>query len=187
MKKFLLVAMCLLTLVCLCACQDDIYKQMNDVLAADYAEIAVSIETTKGSDTLTSSVTVKNSDGKSTVTYRIEKFTEISADQIPDSYKTVHSGTVQIVDGVETGDVLQGISFAKFAYPSYNFRKEYFEKEKFQDGVFTAEVFAPKMFMKDDINCTDMTVEFHYESEQKVLTLCYLENGVSVKVTYTMK
>lgn len=192
MKKFLLVAMCVLTLVCLCACKKDMYKKMDEIVSADYAQINISVETTKGNDKLSSQITVKNQENKSTVDYNVEMFTKITSDQIPENYKTTYIGKVEMTDGVvtsETGDKIDLLDFSKAVSIRCRFDKTYFSDAEFVEGVFTAKVLAPRQFMGDSsLNCSEMDVRFEYEAEQKVLTISYVDNkGVSVKIIYAMQ
>lgn len=194
MKKVLIVVMCLLLLVCLCACNKDQYKKMTKVVAADYGTIKVSAETVKGSDKLNSVVNIKNQDNKSTISYSVERFTKISADKIPTEYKTTYVGAVELVDGVQTsqtGDKLEGIEFAEVGqgHLKFNFDKSYFADAEFKDGVFTAKVLATRQFIGYSLmDCTDMTVRFDYEAEMKVLTVHYTDaNDVSITITYEMQ
>lgn len=190
MKKVLLVLVCVLTLVCLCACNADEYKNLNKLMSGNYSEIKITVETSKGdNDKLTSTVTVTNENGKSFVKYHIEKFAEITADQIPTDYKTIFGGEVEIENGVETGDVLDDISFVGVNSLPYHFAKDYFENATFKDGVFTANVTSAKLFTgNSSLSCSDMTVKFNYTASRKTLTINYvLSGGVEVQLTYNLR
>lgn len=191
MKKVLLVAMCVLTLFCLCACQNNVYSQMNEAVSAEYSTIEIDVKAVKGSDTLTSSVTVNNQDGISIVTYHVEKFTEISADRIPTDYITSYEGVVEIDGGVvtsQTGDKVPGVSFVDATKINYNFEKDnFYAGAKAEDGVFTASVLNTKLFTgNNSFSGTDMSVTFDYKSAKKVLTVSYVEGRVSIQITYKM-
>ena len=193
MKKLLLAVVFVFTLFCLCAChEDDEYTQLNKVIATDYAETKIEVQTDAGNGTLNSTITVKKQAGKSTVTYRVEKFTEISVGQIPSEYVTVYEGTEEVVNGEvtsQTGDALEGISFADVTGLPFVFKEQYFENAVFDNGVFSAKVFGPGYFTSGRVSgCTDMRVTFDYGGEQKVLTMVYTDaNGALVKVVYTLK
>lgn len=190
MKKALLVATCVVMLVCLCACSGNSYKKLNKAVAADYAKIELTVETVKGSDKLTSTFVVNNQNGVATVSYHVESFTEISTDpdKIPDDYKTVREGSVKVENGIVTGDVLPDVPMANVAKIPYHFDKSYFEYAKFEKGVFTAKVKSTQEFANDSsLSRANMTVTFNYEAAQKVLTVSYVDsNGVSVKITYKL-
>ena len=190
MKKVLLVAICALLLVCLCACQEEnLYDELNKVVSGAYAQVDVSVQITKGNDQLNSTFVVKNQDGKSIIDYHIEKFAQISADKVPDDYKTEQNGTVEVVGNQVTGDVLSDVSFQNIAKAPYRFNADYFADAKFENGVFTAKVVSATNFAADNLlKCTDMTVSFKYQAAEKVLQINYvLDGGVSVQIVYTMK
>ena len=187
MKKVLLVALCVLTLVCLCACDNNSYKKMDKAVSAEYSTIKISVEAKKGTDKLMSTIDVSNKDGKSTVVYHLENFTEISADSIPDSYITVREGTVEIANGTVSGDKLADVDFTKATRLPYTFHKSFFDDANFNKGVFTASVAFPRLFTgNNSLVSTNMTVTFSYEAAEKVLVVSYEAKGVDVKITYTM-
>lgn len=196
MKKVLLAIMCLLTLVCLCACKHDVYTVMNDIMSDDHAEIDIEIKTTKGSEyILTSTINVKNEGEKNTVAYELSQFTSISPNEIPDSYITTKKGSVEMENGEVTsqkGDAVSDIDFAKVMKLHYQFKDEYFANVKNENGVFTADVLSVKQFTGDvNFNAHDMKVNFAYEGKDMsnmVLIVSYVDgNGVSVVMTYTIK
>ena len=192
MKKVLLVAMCVLTLVCLCACTDSKaeFKKMAEVASAEYSQIDITIITSKGStDNLTSTIKVTTKDGKTTVTYHLEEFTKITADSIPESYKTVREGVVEVVNGKESGDVLEDVSFVNAAKVPYSFDRSYFGEVKFNDGKFSAPVNSPELFTgNNSFDCKGkMAVDFDYTSPTKEIRVNYqTQDDVFVDITYKM-
>lgn len=162
----------------------DPYETLNKMMQAEYTKIEVSVTDTFGEGvTLSSVYTVSFADDAVTVEYQVERFAEISLDDLPGDpietltgKVTVKDGEVTLVEGDDIGLTVSGKLF--------DFKETYFGNTELTDTSLKADVKDPKNFMGVE-NCTDMKVEAAFAGSFTKITVAYTAAaGDSVKIEY---
>ena len=194
-KKFITLTLSLLVVlvvafVCFAGC-DSVYKSLNKIINDNYDNITVTITTEQDGFTLTSTFSVKNTNGQSIVNYSVQNFLPIDANAgvSGDGIET-KVGTVILKDGKvveQTGDPVD-ITFGDVTNINLHFSESNLADVTDENGIFSAKVTNPQRFMDSpSLTCSDMTVMFAYEgSANYTVVIRYLsEAGAAVTINYT--
>lgn len=152
------------------------YDNLNEMLNKNYSQIVLTVKDTFDEDTyLTSEYTIKYSDSTVTVTYSVEKFTELSLDNPSAEVKTTLIGEIEIKNG--TAVLISGIDInltADIAEVGLTFKEEYFENTTLTDMTLQADVTNVSAFVGSQLSCTDMKVK-----------ATFIEMFYNINITYT--
>lgn len=173
MKKhiFSIVTICAMAL-CLGGCSlfaptpsttddgNDSYDALNTMLHADYSQIAITVTNTFDADTvLKSEYTLTYAESSVTVTYQVERFSELSLDGAT-TWKTTLTGEAVIENGTVVSTRGDDIGLtADIAEISLNFREEYFENVQLTGIFLIADVKDPSGFFGSEVAGSDMKVD----------------------------
>ena len=176
---------------CLGACkkksQPDEYASLNEMLKANYSEIAITVKDTFSDGTyLKSEYTVTYASDSITVSYSIEQFELPSLEAPAPSTKTTLIGEARIQGDqvIFTGDEVDE-DVANIAYLNFTFKKAYFVNADLTGNYLLADVKDPSGFLGTKITCSDMKLWATFLDEFYNMEITYVsEGGNQVKCTY---
>lgn len=162
------------------------YDALNEMFAAHYSEIVLTVTDTFDEDTsLTSVYTFSYPSAENVVIhYTVESFGEISLDG--GTEKVTRTGTALITDGeliLTTGDDI-GIP-ESFAKKGLTFRAEYFGNAQLTETAFSADVTNVSAFLGCELACSDMKVSASFADAFENLTVSFAAaDGSAVEFCY---
>lgn len=185
---FLTLFVLVLCATLLCACAKPNLDKLNDMAAAEYSVIKISVNTVFDDAILKSQFEIARDGSKHTVKYRVENFAQMDPENPLPSAKEVIEGVATLQNGQITdisGDNPEG-RFSLSESICLRFQLEYFDNYQLTDTRFTADVADPAAFfgsqsfsganVKVDVSFSDVlqTVQANYVSE----------NGANVQILY---
>ena len=171
-------------LICLPACEQKIeenpeFEILESLCNNDYSSYSISIVIESSKGTLTENYAVAVNEGDYTVNYRVERFSEFTANQdgisVPNNYITVNEGT------------LTGEEAASYKLPTFKFSYSCLESEKIIGRTFKANITSLEKFMGKALDEQEASVVVEYTaSSVKTIEITYTtQNNTSVQITYT--
>lgn len=152
----------------------DAYAPLNEMLKAEYSQIALTVTDTFDEETsLTSEYIFVRSEGSVTVQYTVERFEALGLPGTDgaDGGKTVLSGKAVLQEGSFLCTEGDPVEFpAQIAAGGLSFKAEYFEDAELAGVYFKATVKDAGGFFGVPLSCTEMKVsatflDFFYEIE----------------------
>lgn len=188
MKKIiiLLTVMLALTLLLGACFEQDTFAQLNSLLKEDYSKVELTVATTVGNETLTSTV-VTTKDGKKTVVdYNLSQFATFEQ-SIPESYIVSTVGSVVVQDGkiIQQNGQAADITVEQVT-AQFHFDASYFIAAQWNGDVFSANVGNVKGFFGDaNFNGTAAKVTATVSDGLKDLKVTYVAaDGTKVQLSY---
>lgn len=194
-KGFLTIAAICAMACCFSACEltpagadGETCEKLNEMLAADYSEVTLTVRNTFDEDTfLESKYVISYLDEGAAVTYSVERFSEIGDgfDAVADVKKTL-SGTAVISDGEVVSVVGDDIGLsASITERGLDFKESYFADVESGDMYFEATVKDADAFMGTQLDCSGMTVSATFLDLFYMIRIEYTSaNGSSVMWRY---
>lgn len=195
-KQFIALALCAVVLFgvfAFTACKTDegktktVYEVLNDLAAKQRDKVTLTVVTTVGEDTLTSTYNATVADGATKVEYSVQSLAKLSADCATTARVETKSGSYVVKDGkvVQQDGQNCDISLDNVTLGKINFAKAYFKDVQDVEGKFAAKVVDADGFVGNK-NATDMTVEVAYTKDAiSSLKITYTLSNAAVTMTYT--
>ena len=201
MKKIILILVLVLAaFMCFTACDlgngeqssfDD-YENLNKMLTMNYSQITVTVKTEFDTELeLTSSFVISYLENETTVDYKVERFTQMSADKPINGTKVTLEGQAIVKDNVVTmkdssgKDVNIIADIAAASQMGFYFKEENFDNIDLSGIYFRADVVDVYAFMGEAIHCDDMRIEATFVESFNDIKLTYTEeNGTRVECKY---
>lgn len=192
MKKIFISAAIAATL-CLTACgaeestDKDEYERLNEMLAAKYSEITLTVTDTFDENTVLSSeyIFTYAEDGV-TVKFAVERFSPIGPGTFSDETKQTLTGQAVIKDGEIVSASGAEFSLPDFSASGFTFKTEYFENINLSEGCLIADVKNANDFLGTELSCSDMKLKAVFAEFFDTIEITYTSAaGSSVKYLYT--
>lgn len=169
--------------------QNDAYAPLNEMLAAEYSEISLTVTDAFDSDTfLKSEYNFTYSGDEVTVSYSVERFAEFGDLSAP-AEKVIYTGKAALRDGALVTVEGDPITFPERTEAAgFTFREEYFSDADLTGIYLRANVKDAEGFFGVPIDCSDMKImatflDFFYDIKINYTSAA----GSSVEYYYTFK
>lgn len=169
-----------------------IYARLNRLAAKNYS-VKLSVSVSGGGKSLSGNYSAVTADGVTTIEYSYEQYsTFIEKDGVyivPDSYKTVYSGSIKAKDGViiERGGDAANIPLEAVTLNGITFEEGNFSDVSLSDGAFSGRVVSVEKFYGTVVECDAMNVSAEY-TEQAItrLKVTFTDDNVTSVLEYTL-
>lgn len=195
-KQFIALALCAVVLFGVFAfvgCKTDegknktVYEVLNDLAAKQRDQVTLTVVTTVGEDTLTSTYNATVADSATKVEYSVQSLAKLTADGATTARIETKSGSYVVKDGkvVQQNGQNCDIALDNVTLGKINFDKVYFKDVQNVEGKFAAKVVDADGFVGNK-NATAMTVEVAYTKDAiSSLKITYTLSNAAVTMTYT--
>ncbi len=175
----------------------DLYAPLNEMLAADYSKIGLTVTDTFDGAYLKSEYNfLYADDGSVTLQYAVERFAELSLpgasegetpETSSDGMKVIYRGEAKIEDGKAVfSDGRQFSLPANIAQIGFTFKEEYFGNADLAGIYLKADVTDAEAFWGSEISCSDMKISATFLDFFYDITITYTaEDGSGVEYLYT--
>lgn len=196
MRKVLL-GLCFITVIAmaLCGCSPSNptpvateYDTLNQLVEKEYSSVTLSVETDFGDDKLSGEYSITKSGERYTISYSFEQFSSFSNGELPNEYKTTHSGEMITQDGkvVQQSGESINIEVSDLTVSTIKFDKAYFTGIRSEDGSFKANVSNVNGFLGKTLTCTNMQVSVTYTSSHlNKMVITYVADSTNITLTYS--
>ena len=186
--KKLFVCIAAGALICLAGCgskNGGRFDALNEMLAADYTEIVVTVTNTfDGGSTLTGNYTVTQTAEGKKVEYSVERFDEISLEGSQGTKITL-TGTAIVKDGEIVSTTGDEMDLPAGIEGGFTFSADCFSNAVFGEGSMEADVKNASKFFGTAVLCTDMKVEAEFQEVLTSLRIGYTAtDGTAVEYVY---